>query len=372
MQDLAHERMSADAKLSPDRNFSGALIEWQKRHGRHDLPWQKTDDPYRIWISEIMLQQTQVATVLPYYARFLERFPNVHSLSAASLEEVLAMWSGLGYYPRARNLHKSAQIIVAHHAGLVPTDPAELQKLPGIGRSTAAAISVFATGRGGPLAAILDGNAIRVFCRVFGVEGYATDKKVRDRLWHLAELLLPENEIKAYTQGLMDLGAAICVRSRPKCHICPLAMNCVAHSEGREKELPAKGKTRVLPEKETTMLILVHRSRVLLQKRPLSGIWGGLLSLPEVAADSKALREVALRFGTIAQTQPLLAFTHTFTHLKLRVSPVLIILSKLKEHHFGEMDGEYLWYELADVQNAPLPSPVRKLLEETGFRLTRD
>ena len=376
-QDLADEIRLKDTEQMPGFDFSQMLIDWQKHHGRHFLPWQNTGDPYRIWISEIMLQQTQVATVIPYYARFIERFPDVASLAAAPLEEVLAQWSGLGYYQRARNLHKCAGIIIADYGGRIPTEPAELEKLPGIGRSTAAAISVFATGKGGARAAILDGNAIRVFSRVFGVTGYAADKKVRDDLWQLAEHLLPDSEIKAYTQGLMDLGATVCTGSRPKCHLCPYADNCIAHRQGRQKELPARRKAKILPERETGMLVLVHRTMILLQKRPLSGIWGGLLSLPEWVGkdpetDAKALPEAVLPFGTIAFKRLLPAFVHTFTHFRLRVYPVLAVLSEVNENGLSDMDGEYVWHELAGIENAPLPSPVRKLLLETDFEVEQE
>ena len=369
MQNSAEAFVLQGATFTQRSDFSGTLIAWQKRHGRHSLPWQETNDPYRIWISEIMLQQTQVATVIPYYTRFLERFPDIRTLAHASLEEVLEMWSGLGYYSRARNLHASAKIVLADHAGHVPTDPAELEKLPGIGRSTAAAIAVFAGATEGTRAAILDANVIRVLSRVFGVTGYATDKKVRDDLWKLATFLLPDKEITTYTQGLMDLGATVCVSNRPKCNSCPFTVHCVAYSEGRQKELPARKGARTRQTRETGMLILVHGEKVLLQKRPLAGIWGGLLSLPEWVGtasepDEAALYAAVIPFGTVASIRRLPEFVHIFTHFRLRVFPVLIILSERKENATGDVEGEYVWYELAGMANAPLPSPVKKLLQD--------
>ncbi|MGE5622963.1 MAG: A/G-specific adenine glycosylase, partial [Bacillota bacterium] len=210
-----------------DPGFSAQVIRWQKQHGRHALPWQNTRDAYRIWLSEIMLQQTQVAAVIPYYQRFLERFPDVFVLAAAPAEEVMAYWSGLGYYSRARNLHRCAQRVVSEYGGVFPSDPVLLADLPGIGRSTAAAIAAFAYGA---RAAILDGNVKRVFCRVFGVDGFPGTKPVEDKLWRRAIALLPQDDIEAYTQGLMDLGATVCTRSSPSCEACPLAQRCVARA----------------------------------------------------------------------------------------------------------------------------------------------
>lgn len=253
------------------QDFSARLIAWQRRHGRHDLPWQVAD-PYRIWLSEIMLQQTQVETVIPYYRRFLERFPDVASLAAARQDEVLALWSGLGYYARARNLHAAARQVIAGHAGVFPGDYASLVDLPGVGRSTAAAIAVFARGE---RRAILDGNVKRVLCRVFGVEGWPGERAVENRLWALAEALLPKTDIGRYTQGLMDLGATLCRRGRPDCQACPYQDDCLARRQGRIAELPAARPRRGLPEKATRMLVLRHAGALLFEKRPASGIWGG-------------------------------------------------------------------------------------------------
>lgn len=345
----------------PDVDFAGMLTAWQKRCGRHDLPWQQTRDAYRIWLSEIMLQQTQVATVIPYYARFLAHFPTVQALAAAPLDAVMAQWSGLGYYSRARNLHRCAQIVAEEYGGSFPMEPLLLEKLPGIGRSTAAAIAVFS---GGGRAAIMDGNVVRVFSRVFGIAEYAGDKKVRDRLWRLAEALLPETDLEAYTQGLMDLGATVCTRSRPVCGRCPFFSCCTALRENRIKALPAKKPAKALPERQVAMLVIMDADRVLLEKRPASGIWGGLLSLPELAGDfsEAALIQRMARLpvsGRMAEYAVQPAFRHVFTHFRLDITPVVVRIAGGADQADA---APYVWRELAEMDGAPLPAPVRKLL----------
>jgi A/G-specific adenine glycosylase len=263
-------------------NFSRQIIDWQRRHGRHHLPWQASGDPYRIWVSEIMLQQTQVGTVIPYFERFMVRFPDVASLAAASEEEVLTRWAGLGYYARGRNLHRAARQIMGQHAGMFPCDFDAIVDLPGIGRSTAAAISAFAFGQ---RRAILDGNVKRVLTRVFAIDGWPGDKKVETRLWELSEILLPEKDIEAYTQALMDLGATVCTRSNPKCGQCPLACDCAARREGRIARFPVSRPKKPVPERAAIMLVIRHGRDILLRKRPAAGIWGGLWSLPEAEGD---------------------------------------------------------------------------------------
>lgn len=358
-------RKKAASKKSPqqaDFDFSGVLIAWQKRHGRHTLPWQQTRDAYRIWLSEIMLQQTQVTTVIPYYVRFLAHFPDVAALAAAPAEAVMAQWSGLGYYSRARNLHRCAQIVVEKYDGHFPVDPVLLEALPGIGRSTAAAISVFSSGT---RAAILDGNVIRVLSRVFGIDEYAGTTKVKNRLWQLAESLLPERDLESYTQGLMDFGATICVRGAPSCDLCPFSSCCYAFLQDRVRELPVRKPSKALPERQVCLLVVIHENRVLLEKRPESGIWGGLFSLPELpgteADINPAMLENALEpFGQADSWQWLGGFTHTFTHFRLHITPVLVTLSQAARKI---SDARHVWYDMADVDNAPLPAPVRKLLE---------
>lgn len=347
-----------------DPTFSSDVIAWQKQHGRHALPWQNTSDAYRVWLSEIMLQQTQVAAVIPYYLRFLATFPTVQSLAAAPSEEVMALWSGLGYYSRARNLHKCAQAIVAEHGGSFPSDPVLLEQLPGIGRSTAAAIAAFSYGT---RAAILDGNVKRVFARVFGVERYPGEKAVENELWLRAVALLPEAGVEAYTQGLMDLGATLCTRNRPACPRCPLAHRCVAYASGRTSELPIRKPKKTVPEKHTAMLVVVDGNQVLLEQRPDKGIWGGLLSLPEIdvaVKGDKATFDTAVAlavapFGVAASLERLPIFSHGFTHFKLHIAPYQIRLARRLELA-GQLN--HVWYPADNLVDAPLPAPVKKLL----------
>jgi A/G-specific adenine glycosylase len=346
-----------------DPAFSQAVVDWQKVHGRHALPWQNTRDAYRIWLSEIMLQQTQVSAVLGYYARFLERFPTLHDLARAPSEAVMAQWSGLGYYTRARNLHACAKRVVDEYDGVFPVEPSLLAELPGIGRSTAAAISAFSSGT---RAAILDGNVKRVFARVFGIAQFPGEKKVEDGLWRRAEALLPETGIEAYTQGLMDLGATLCTRSRPDCARCPLQARCVAHASGRTAELPVRKPKKTIPEKQAALLLVIDAGQVLLEQRAQSGIWGGLMSLPEVdghgargAIDDTAVLGSATRFGVVEEMQALLPLVHVFTHYRLHIAPFKVALASR-----AATPPEHLWWELADIARAPLPAPVKKLLAE--------
>ena len=359
------KRVAQDIQRPHDAAFSDALIAWQKQHGRHQLPWQQTRDAYRIWLSEIMLQQTQVATVIPYYHRFLQRFPDVAALAAAPVEEVMALWAGLGYYTRARNLHRCAQAVVEQHAGRFPSDVTALAALPGIGPSTAAAIAAFAYGA---RAAILDGNVKRVFCRVFGIEGFPGQSAVEKQLWQRASALLPERDIEAYTQGLMDLGATLCTRSRPRCGDCPMQSRCVAYDTGRTAELPARKPKKATPEKSTVMLLVMYDGEILLEQRPPSGIWGGLQSLPELerlGGDASAddvvaeVRAVLSDLGKIKRIETLPDFMHAFTHYKLMVTPLRVELSSL---HASAAQRDLLWVRVGKLAEAALPAPVRKLL----------
>jgi len=260
-------------------DFARRVIDWQRSHGRSDLPWQGTRDPYAIWLSEIMLQQTQVATVVPYYLRFRARFPDLGSLAAADEDAVLRLWSGLGYYSRARNLHRAAQAVVTQHAGAFPRELADIEALPGIGRSTAAAIAGFAFGA---RAAILDGNVKRVLARHFAIEGFPGERAVEQRLWQLAESLLPAKDIEPYIQGLMDLGATVCTTRAPQCARCPVRASCAALAQNRVAELPAPRPRRVVPHRRTAMLVLRREGDVLLQKRPAVGVWSRLWCFPEI------------------------------------------------------------------------------------------
>jgi A/G-specific adenine glycosylase len=336
-------------------SFAGRLVAWQREHGRHDLPWQ-VSDPYAVWVSEIMLQQTQVDTVMAYYVRFLARFPDVASLAAAADDDVLALWSGLGYYARARNLHAAARQIVEQHGGVFPHRAEAILALPGIGRSTAAAIAAFAFAE---RAAILDGNVKRVFCRLFGIEGWPGDKAVEMRLWQLAETLLPAHDIRPYTQGLMDLGATLCRRGRPDCARCPFTDDCVANRDGRQSELPATKPRKALPERETQMLVLRRNGEILLEKRPPTGIWGGLWSLPECAPGEDPVTR-ARRLGYAAEPLgELPRLDHVFSHFRLAIHPRLLTATPLAGH--ADEPGR-MWLGIDDALHAALPTPVRKIL----------
>ena len=338
-------------------SFSSRLAKWQKRHGRHDLPWQGTRDPYRLWVSEIMLQQTQVATVIPYYERFLARFPDVATLAAADADEVLRLWSGLGYYARARNLHRAAQAIVERHAGRFPLDVDDAQALAGIGRSTAAAIVAFATGE---RHAILDGNVKRVLARCFGVEGAVDSAPVLARLWALSESLVPARGVEDYTQGLMDLGATVCTRTRPACEACPLASDCVARREGATDRLPGRKSSRPAREREVAMLVVVSRGEVLVEKRPAAGIWGGLWSLPEVPVGTDPAKRVRRDYGLrVEAVEDLEPFRHAFTHFTLAVRPWLV---RARGGLAQAREPVAMWLALQDAQDAGLPAPVKRLL----------
>ena len=338
-------------------SFATRTIAWQKRHGRHDLPWQSTRDPYRIWLSEIMLQQTQVATVIPYYARFLEKFPTLRDLARASEDEVLALWSGLGYYSRGRNLLRAAQIVADQFGGEFPQAIDDILKLPGVGQSTAAAISAFAFSE---RQAILDGNVKRVFTRHFGIAGFPGGKKVEAKLWSVANKSLPKKDIEAYTQGLMDLGATVCLRSRPLCLACPVEDTCVAKREDRIQELPAPRPKKPIPERSTTMLIIAHEGEVLLEKRPPIGIWAGMWCFPELANGSNPRDACRERFGL--ETKPLKPWhvlQHGFTHFKLSITPQPIAVRKKLPR---AAEPGVIWLSIGDALVAAIPQPVRTLL----------
>ncbi len=400
------------------KSFSSRLIAWQRTHGRHGLPWQGAD-AYRVWLSEIMLQQTQVATVIPYYQRFVASFPTIAALAAATEEQVLAHWSGLGYYARGRNLHKAAQIIAEKYHGEFPRAFEQILELPGIGRSTAAAICALAYHQ---RRAILDGNVKRVLARYCGIEGWAGEKKIEEKLWQQAENLLPPpcrgitsdlpacglsrmanssirvgegveilqtstpivafplhggrdvsamdeqselaDDIAIYTQALMDMGATVCVRSKPKCVLCPVQSDCVALQTERIAELPAPRPRKAVPERHTTFLLLMHGNDILLEKRPGSGIWGGLWCPPQFD-DEEATKGWFERNGMDASEGVRLeTFTHTFTHFKLHITPLKIQLARkpLRAAQPGSV-----WLDVEEALQAAIPTPVRNVLQ----RLTR-
>jgi len=338
--------------------FAGRLLRWQRTHGRRGLPWQASRDPYRIWLSEIMLQQTQVATVIPYYERFLERFPDAASLARAPLDEVMRLWSGLGYYSRARSLHAAARAVGAQ-GGRFPRTRAALEDLPGVGRSTAAAIASLAYGA---REAILDGNVKRVLARHFAVAGEPGEPKVARELWALAESLLPERDNARYTQALMDLGATVCRPRAPECGRCPVALTCAARRDDAIERYPGRKARKALPVKRTAMLLLVHHGRVLLEKRPPSGIWGGLWSLPEMRSGVDPAAYCEMRYGArLASVEKLRPLTHGFTHFSLRIRPVRCQVGTLEPR---AAEPGYTWLEPAEAASGAVPAPVRRLLLE--------
>ncbi|MDL1861117.1 A/G-specific adenine glycosylase [Betaproteobacteria bacterium PRO7] len=343
--------------------FAERVVAWQTAHGRRDLPWQDTRDPYRVWLSEIMLQQTQVATVVDYYARFLQRFPDVANLAAAPLADVMRLWAGLGYYSRARNLHACARRVVTEHGGEFPRDAQALARLPGIGRSTAAAIAAFCFGE---RAAILDGNVKRVLARHFGIEGFPGAAAVERRLWQLAGELLPQRRaMPAYTQGLMDLGATVCTRARPRCEVCPVAPTCVALRTRRVTELPAPRPRKPVPTRRVQMLIAVHDGAVLVEERPPAGVWGGLLALPQF--DSAAALRAALRaLADGARARRLPARRHAFTHFTLEFTPHVVRLARIAQR---AAEPGAVWLPLVQIESAALPTPIRALLRDVRSAL---
>ena len=336
--------------------FSSRLVSWQRQYGRHDLPWQG-GDAYHVWLSEIMLQQTQVATVIPYYQRFISSFPTLVVLAAATEEQVLTHWSGLGYYARGRNLHASAQIVVEQYGGEFPREFEKIIELPGIGRSTAAAICALAYHQ---RCAILDGNVKRLLARYCGIEGWTSDKKIETQLWQQAEALLPKQNVAIYTQALMDMGATICTRSKPNCADCPVLSGCIAAKTNRVAELPTPRPRKAVLERYTTFLLLKHDSDILLEKRPGSGIWGGLWCPPQLEDGQEPVANYLQRNGMeVSSRTELETFSHTFTHFRLRITPVLLHLAHKPKQ--VRQTGS-LWVDVEDALQAAIPTPVRKVL----------
>ncbi len=343
------------------KRFVRRVLAWFDRHGRKDLPWQQPRDPYRVWISEIMLQQTQVNTVIGYFEAFTKAFPDLASLAAAELDEVMHHWSGLGYYARARNLHQCAKTVRQHHGGRFPKPQQALEALPGIGRSTAGAIR--SLGQGRP-AAILDGNVKRVLTRFFAIEGWPGTAAVLRRLWSLSETLTPTGRCADYNQAMMDLGALVCSRGRPACSACPLKADCVAHAQGNPGAYPAAKPKKRLPLKSARLMILADRKgRILLHQRPPSGIWGGLWSLPECPQETGIEQWCRHRIGfEIGPQQPLPVRRHSFSHFHLDIQPVR---AQIKNPSRCIMDGEeWVWYNPAEPDKRGLAAPVARILRE--------
>jgi A/G-specific adenine glycosylase len=342
--------------------IAAALIAWHALHGRHDLPWQRERTPYRVWVSEIMLQQTQVATVIGYYERFMQRFPDVTRLAAAQLDEVLHLWSGLGYYSRARNLHRAAQNVVNEHGGELPGELDALAELPGLGRSTAAAIVALAFNR---RASILDGNVKRVLARYFAIEGVPGESVTERELWSRAEQCTPQSDVAVYTQAIMDFGATLCTRGDPLCMHCPLRDGCAAQRSGRVHELPSPRARRVRRTRRVVMLLAVDPDgQVLLRRRPPAGVWGGLWTPPEFEHEAAAAQfcATALQAARL-DPQPMPRLRHAFTHFELEITP-------LRAHcrsAFGLMEGGgTLWYNPREPAHIGLPVPVAALLSSVS------
>ncbi len=340
------------------KHIAEYLLNWFDTHGRKTLPWQIDKTPYRVWLSEIMLQQTQVATVIPYFVRFTQHFPTLADLANADIHTVLHLWAGLGYYSRARNLHRCAQIVMQDHHGQLPAAADALIQLPGIGRSTANAILAIAWQQ---RATILDGNVKRVLARLYAITDWPGEKIIEQQLWHLAEKMTPHQRVDAYTQAIMDLGATLCTRGTPACPRCPLQRQCSAYKAGIVKTVPRPRPKKILPIKTTRLLIIQHAQHVLLLLRPSHGIWGGLWSLPEIASAAKpvvirqycqqqwACQITALRVGD--------AFRHTFTHFHLEIEPIFMTCRQRPAVTKAQM-----WYNLHTPQAVGLPAPIKKIL----------
>ncbi len=343
-------------------SFAARLLHWYDQHGRHDLPWQTDKSLYRVWISEVMLQQTQVATVIPYYDRFMQRFGNIETLADASQDDVLLHWAGLGYYSRARNIHKAAGIITESYQGYFPTQYDDVLALPGIGPSTAGAILAQALGQ---RHAILDGNVKRVLARYQAVEGWPGHKQIEKRLWKLAEGCTPEQNVASYTQAIMDLGATVCKRSSPGCGICPLSNDCKALQQDLVTSLPTRKAKKILPVREKRFLIIRNeQGDYLMEKRPPSGIWGGLWSLPEMAIDEPVDHVVRDNWQlSVNKHRDLPAFRHTFSHFHLDITPCEVTIRKkgLQKKHAIADDERYQWH--ADITKLALAAPVSAIFQ---------
>jgi A/G-specific adenine glycosylase len=341
--------------------FHKKILNWFDKHGRHDLPWQINPTPYRVWISEIMLQQTQVATVIPYFQSFITRFPDISTLALAPLDSVLELWTGLGYYSRARNCHKTAQQIYTHHQGIMPDTLEEIIAFPGIGRSTAGAILALSFQKRYP---ILDGNVKRVLCRYFALEGWPGVPAVTQKLWAFSEMLTPKNRVHHYTQAMMDLGATVCKRSKPTCTVCPLKNSCEAYQKNTFTLYPFSKPKQDKPTKSTRMLILINsQDQVLLYKRPSTGIWGGLWSFPECEAEESPKIRMWIKKQFNFEVKKLTlwpSFRHCFTHLNLAIFPVHVEI-KL---NLKSIDHEnHYWHTIGTSLNRGIATPIKRLLE---------
>ena len=346
------------SETSQTSQIQQAILNWYDQHGRKTLPWQQGINPYRVWLSEVMLQQTTVAAVIPYFERFTEKFPTVVELAAAHVDEVLHLWSGLGYYSRARNLHKAAQMVVNEFGRQFPQNLDDLQKLPGVGRSTAGAIASISMSIRAP---ILDGNVKRVLCRLHAVDGWPGKSSVARELWKLAEEYTPEKRLPAWTQAVMDMGATLCTRSKPDCLHCPISQWCEAHAKGEETRYPEPKPSKILPERQVRMLILVNQhGEVMLEKRPPMGIWGGLWSFPEIEILDDLTESAKSRFGVqLSASETWKTFRHTFSHYHLDIEPVK---SFVNSQETDIADKQQSWFSIEKTQKLGIPAPAKKLL----------
>lgn len=356
--------INPSASVAHDNEFAQQMLNWYQAYGRKTLPWQQQKSAYHVWLSEIMLQQTQVSTVIPYFQRFIARFPQLSELANADLDEVLHLWTGLGYYARARNLHKTAQILVEQYEGQFPDQFTDIVALPGIGRSTAGAILSFAKNQ--PYA-ILDGNVKRVLSRYFAVSGWPGKKEVENQLWQLSQHVTPCQQTAAFNQSMMDLGAMVCRRSQPKCLLCPLQKNCQANIHGNWQAYPGKKAKTVLPQKQAYFLIIQHQQKIWLEQRPPLGLWGGLYCFLQFSNDVE-LADWLVRQQLITDNQSISAlieqwptFRHTFSHFQLDITPCYLTLNKLPRH-CRQSSG--IWYDLTAPATIGLAAPVEKLLAQ--------
>lgn len=347
--------------------FASQVLTWFARYGRKHLPWQQHKSLYGVWLSEVMLQQTQVATVIPYFEQFIQKFPTIDALANASIDEVLHLWTGLGYYARARNLHRTAQIVRDKFNSQFPTNFDDVLALPGIGRSTAGAILSSVLDAPHP---ILDGNVKRVLSRYFAVQGWAGEKAVENKLWDLTACVTPQQQVADFNQAMMDLGAMVCVRSKPKCTICPLEAQCETNRLQAWAEIPAKKPKKILPERSAYFLVLKQGSNVLLEKRDAVGIWGGLFAFPQFEDIDQLKRSIPTNNCKIS---PLIAFRHTFSHFHLDISPILV---EIPTDTVAENQGNYLpsvsskteyWYDLHQPSVIGLATPVKRILDELSL-----
>lgn len=363
--------MESQVSLRP---FAKSVLAWYELHGRKTLPWQKEKSAYHVWLSEVMLQQTQVKTVISYFEKFIQQFPTVTDLANAELDEVLHLWTGLGYYARARNLHKAAQKIATEHEGIFPTDFESVVALPGVGRSTAGAILSFSQNKPYP---ILDGNVKRVLARVFNVGGWPGEKSVERELWRLSEQETPVDGVAKFNQAMMDIGALVCTRSKPSCDSCPLNHLCIAYSKMNWQEFPGKKPKKVLPVKAAWFLVLKNERNVLLEKRPNMGIWGGLYAFPQFDTQENLVNWL-LKQGVSAevsnkllQEQALSGFRHTFSHFHLDITPILVDIQLLKGGNTAFHDQPIIWFDLLNPAKVGLAAAVERILDEIMYGISK-